>query len=262
MRPPPAPRAAPRAPTPAARPRLCASRPPTAAAASTSQSPTQPQTYTTPPAAARAEATVRAFYAAWNAGDPDAAAATLAPTVSYWDTIYATPFEGRPAVRAYLAKASAVLGPSVAFVVDAVAPSPDGAAVGVKWHCELPDGTLLPNSRGASFYELDGESGLIVGARDLVEPAIKPGAATLNVLRAVLPLVRLAGGMKGEGGGDKAAAAAPPPPPLSLRLTPPAAAVWALYAGYVSAVFFSRALPGLPVLETPPDVLQEVLDER
>ena len=167
-------------------------------------------------------------------------------------------------MRAYLAKALNVLGPDVMFVVDAIAPAPDGAAVGVKWHCELKDGkgTPLPNSRGASFYELDTGSGLIVGARDLVEPAIKPGASTLGLLRAVLPLIKLAAGGGGGGGGEGGAAATPTTTtPSPLRLTPTATAVWLLYAGYVSAVFFSRALPGVPVLETPPDVLREVFDE-
>lgn len=96
-----------------------------------------------------------------------------------------------------------------------------------------------------------------MGARDLVEPAIKPGASTLGLLRAVLPLIKLAGGGSGGEGGAAATTTTPP----SLRLTPTATAVWLLSAGYVSAVFFSRALPGVPVLETPPDVLREVFDE-
>jgi len=178
------------------------------------------------------------------------------------DTIYSAPFVGKPAVQAYFAKAAATLGAgTILFVVDGVSPSPDGRAAGVKWHVELDDGTPLPNSRGVSYYDLDGD-GRITGGRDFVEPAIKTGSATLGLLAAIVPLVRAAA--KAGKGGKAAALAAPespPPRPSSLTLTPAAAAVWALYAGYVAAVFFSRALPGVPVLETPPDVLAEVFDE-
>lgn len=34
-----------------------------------------------------------------------------------------------------------------------------------------------------------------------------------------------------------------------------------MYAGYMSFVFFSSSLPGVPVWQTPPEVLQEVLLE-
>lgn len=56
----------------------------------------------------------------------------MADGVEYWDTIYERPFVGKENVRAYFAKAAAVLGPSVRFVVDGLAPAEDGSAVGVK----------------------------------------------------------------------------------------------------------------------------------
>ena len=46
-------------------------------------------------------------------------------------------------------------------------------------HVDL-SGNEFPFSRGVSFYELD-DSGRIVAARDLVEPAIKPGSSALLV---------------------------------------------------------------------------------
>lgn len=46
-------------------------------------------------------------------------------------------------------------------------------------HVEV-DGNEFPFSRGASFYELNSE-GQIVYARDLVEPAFKPGSSALLV---------------------------------------------------------------------------------
>lgn len=49
-------------------------------------------------------------------------------------------------------------------------------------HVELDGGIEFPFSRGVSFYEVDSE-GRIVFARDIVEPAMKPGGAALKVGR-------------------------------------------------------------------------------
>lgn len=46
-------------------------------------------------------------------------------------------------------------------------------------HVDL-QGNEFPFSRGVSFYEINDE-GKIVGARDCVEPAFKPGASALQV---------------------------------------------------------------------------------
>ena len=51
-------------------------------------------------------------------------------------------------------------------------------------HVDL-NGNEFPFSRGVSFYEVD-DSGKIVAARDLVEPAVKPGASALLVSRPQL----------------------------------------------------------------------------
>ena len=48
-------------------------------------------------------------------------------------------------------------------------------------HVDL-NGNEFPFSRGVSFYEVDA-SGKIVAARDLVEPAVKPGSSALLVSR-------------------------------------------------------------------------------
>lgn len=46
----------------------------------------------------------------------------------------------------------------------------------------------FPFSRGVSFYEVNSD-GQIVFARDIVEPAIKPGNAALQGISVVAPLV-------------------------------------------------------------------------
>ena len=50
--------------------------------------------------------------------------------------------------------------------------------------------------------------------------------------------------------------------PANLQAVPiKAAMVWALYAGYVAYVLLSKAAPGLPAYQTPPEVLAGVFYE-
>lgn len=58
-------------------------------------------------------------------------------------------------------------------------PTPRVALVECR-HVELEGGIEFPFSRGVSFYEIN-EQGKIVFARDIVEPAMKPGGAALKV---------------------------------------------------------------------------------
>lgn len=104
--------------------------------------------------------------------------------------------------RSYFEKVMSIVPADLKFAIEDVTEN-DSRAVGVKWcvvfnlsvflrliarpdtadigcrHVEV-DGNEFPFSRGASFYELDSE-GRIVYARDLVEPAVKPGSAALWV---------------------------------------------------------------------------------
>ena len=187
----------------------------------------------------------------------------MSEACEYNDTVFPAPFVGRPAVRGHFERTFAALGPAVKFCVDAIAAAPDGLSAGVKWHCELEDGTPLPNSRGVSFYEFEASTGLVAAARDCVEPALKPGGAALALLRAVLPAVRAAGRA------ERARAAAGTTPTTSSSssssafsaLTPASAALWAGFAVYFLSIFGSSALPGVPVWQTPPAVLAAVWHE-
>ena len=69
--------------------------------------------------------------------------------------------------------------------VEAEVCSPSFLPPSLLWrrHVELAGGTEFPFSRGVSFYEVD-EDGRIVFARDIVEPAVKPGGAALKVRAA------------------------------------------------------------------------------
>ncbi|XP_058736549.1 uncharacterized protein LOC131608958 isoform X2 [Vicia villosa] len=76
------------------------------------------------------------------------------------------------------------------FVIDDLSME-DSSSVGVTWHLEWK-GKTFPFSKGCSFYRLEVINGKrqITYGRDSVEPAIKPGEATLTVIKSVTWLLQ------------------------------------------------------------------------
>mmetsp|Transcript_14205 Transcript_14205/g.30781 ORF Transcript_14205/g.30781 Transcript_14205/m.30781 type:complete len:484 (+) Transcript_14205:63-1514(+) len=182
------------------------------------------------------------YYDAYNAGDIETVEKLLAEDCSYHDMIYEEPFRGRAEIAAYLRKVRGIVPSDLKFVIED-ATEGDPYKVGIMWHVECGEGVVFPFSRGCSFYTLN-QQGQIIQARDLVEPSLKPGSSTLQLLAAVTPLVRKLG---------------PDADPANIARLPLAAAgVWAFYALYFGYVMFSTTAPGLPVWQTPPETLQEV----
>jgi hypothetical protein len=75
------------------------------------------------------------YKAAWEAGDPDAAAALFAADADYAETPFAEPLRGRDAIRAYWREGAGQAQRDIRFgyTVEAVA-----GAVGLcRWHCTL-----------------------------------------------------------------------------------------------------------------------------
>ncbi len=130
----------------------------------------------------------------------------------------------------------------------------DKKKVGVIWHVELESDkegfVALPFSRGCSFYELN-DNGKIVYARDLVEPASKPGPAALGAISAIAPVIRKLG--------SKA-------DPRNIRSKDgkdlfKAAGLYAFAATYVLVVLFSPIPPGSPGINVDPADLERILHE-
>ncbi|KAF5827488.1 hypothetical protein DUNSADRAFT_563 [Dunaliella salina] len=169
----------------------------------------------------------------------------MAEDVSYHDMIHAEPFRGRKEVVEYMKKVRQEVPGDLKFVMEEI--TGDEQKCGITWHVEIGEGSnrgegiQFPFSRGCSFYTTN-DKGEILTARDIVEPAVKPGSASLGLLTAVSPIIRALG-------------------PNVKRIPIAAAAVWAGYAGYISYVMLSNAAPGPPALETPPKVLWEVFHE-
>ncbi|GBF87696.1 polyketide cyclase [Raphidocelis subcapitata] len=229
-------------------------RPAVAAAATTQQqqqppqagAPAAPQRAQAPPPAAaggRAAAACRRFYDAYNVRDLAAINDLIADDISYHDLVYEEPHEGRAGVMAWLEKVRQYAPDDLKFVIEDLAG--DDAAAGVKWHVECGEGVFFPFSRGCSFVRLDAE-GKIVSVRDVVEPAMKPGDSTLQLLGTLTPLIRSLG---------------PAADPSNLGPALNSAALWGVYAAYLGSVMFSTLPPGPPAWATPGPVLAEAFDE-
>lgn len=188
-----------------------------------------------------------AYYTNYNNKNIPAVLELMAEDCVYEDLIYQEPFRGRTEIAAYFDKIERLVPKDIKFVVEDITEG-DPRKVGVRWHVEL-EGVAqfpFPFSRGVSFYEID-EDGRIKFARDIVEPTFKPGAAALQGISVVAPLVRRLG---------------PAADPSNLSKLPIAAgAMGAFYLGYISYVMLSTTAPGLPVWQTTPDTLQAVLNE-
>ena len=176
-----------------------------------------------------AAARIRAYFAAWNDRDMDAACAQFAEDCEYDDTQYNSAFTGKAALKAHLFKVADALPPSFAFVIDEVADA--GDTVGVQWHVEN-DGKPLPFTRGCSMYKADAD-GLLVSGFDVPEPApLKPGSASLLLLGLASKLIA--------------------EPVRALPL--------ATWGAYCAIVFFSNGiLPGPDATQLDPATWSEVL---
>lgn len=196
-------------------------------------------------AARTAKDVAMAYYTNYNNKNIPAVLELMAENCVYEDLIYQEPFRGRTEIAAYFDKIERLVPKDIKFVVEDITEG-DPRKVGVRWHVELEGVAQFPFSRGVSFYEIDDE-GRIIFARDIVEPTFKPGAAALQGISVVAPLVRRLG---------------PAADPSNLSKLPIAAgAMGAFYLGYISYVMLSTSAPGLPVWQTTPETLQAVINE-
>ena len=112
--------------------------------------------------------------------------------VVYEDTVYPGVFNGREALRSHLNRVADAVPDSFRFVVDDISSGPDDAeSIGVKWHVES-NGKPLPFTRGCSFYKFN-DCGQICSGFDLVEPAFKPGDASLTLLSLASKVLKALG---------------------------------------------------------------------
>jgi len=196
---------------------------------------------------------VETYYESYNRRDIPALLDLFDPDVEYHDlAVYDEPFVGIDELSAYFDKIEKLVPRDIVFVVDAITTG-DPDNVGVEWHVELEsdnEGFVpLPFSRGVSFYKL--RNGKIVSARDLVEPASKPGPAALGAISAIAPVIRKLGTRAN---------------PQNLRSRDgkdlvKAGAMYAFAVTYILLVLFSDALPGDPGIRVNAADLERILHE-
>jgi len=168
----------------------------------------------------------------------------IADDCVYEDVVFQDPFVGKQQIRDYFADIVKYLDKEVQFKIDDVSQDSSGK-VGLLWHVEV-DGIPIPFSRGCSFVRLNSD-GNIVFARDVVEPAIKPGHNAMKLMTIVVPVVKRLGKNAD---------------PASLKKLPIASALlWGFYAFYVWHLLLSPNSPGMPVWATPPDTIQRIAHE-
>ena len=137
-----------------------------------------------------ASAVVRNFYGGINAHDVDSVQYLIADNCVYEDLVFPQPFVGRKEILEFFKKFTNSTSKDLQFVIDDLS-TEDSSSVGVTWHLEWK-GKAFPFSKGCSFYRLEMINGRrqITYGRDCVEPAIKPGDATLTVIRSVTWLLQ------------------------------------------------------------------------
>ena len=181
-----------------------------------------------------------AYFEAWNNRDIDAAVAVFADDVTYDDTAFPEPFQGKTRLSNHLNVCADCFPDSFSFQVDDCIESSvrmdknsRPQEVFVQWHVEN-NGETLPYTRGCSFYQLN-KQGLIQDGIDFVEPngPVKPGDIDL-IQKTVTSQIQ-----------DE-----------PIRLLP-----LALWVAYIGIVFFSDGiLPGANALQLEPRTWEEVLN--
>lgn len=137
-----------------------------------------------------ASTVVRNFYEGINAHDVDSVQYLISENCVYEDLVFPRPFVGRKEIIEFFKKFTESTSKDLQFVIDDLSME-DTSSVGVTWHLEWK-GKPFPFSKGCSFYRLEVINGKrqITYGRDCVEPAIKPGDATLAVIKSVTWLLQ------------------------------------------------------------------------
>ncbi|MBE9080260.1 nuclear transport factor 2 family protein [Romeria aff. gracilis LEGE 07310] len=197
---------------------------------------------------------VCALYEAINRRDVEAAIALIDEQCLYQDLNFPKPHQGKAAVRELFEASCKSVPADFQFVIDQVAG--EGLSAGMLWHVQI-DGIPFPNGRGSSFYRLSPETGLIIFARDVVEPPLKPGKAAFVLIRAVSPLVRRF--LASSDDSDPR-----PEQERSESRSWLSISFWLLTAIYVYVLLLSppgQLLPGAPIWAIRPETLREILNE-
>mmetsp|Transcript_4907 Transcript_4907/g.7194 ORF Transcript_4907/g.7194 Transcript_4907/m.7194 type:complete len:349 (-) Transcript_4907:216-1262(-) len=125
---------------------------------------------------------VEQCYAAWNRRDTSAAAACFSDEFVYDDGQYLGSISKKSELQRRFQAGLETLPSNSMLVVDHMAVCSTTGNIGAQWHAERPDDTIIPLTRGCSFYTTDETSGLITSGFKVSEMVIKPSKTFSNRL--------------------------------------------------------------------------------
>mmetsp|Transcript_28117 Transcript_28117/g.58947 ORF Transcript_28117/g.58947 Transcript_28117/m.58947 type:complete len:306 (-) Transcript_28117:499-1416(-) len=126
---------------------------------------------------------VEECYAAWNCRDTKAASECFATKFTYDDGQFlGTIRNDKSRLAKHFETGARLLPPDSVLVLDSIAVCPTTNNIGTRWHVEETDGTVVPRTRGCSFYTVDSESGLIASGFRVSEMVLKPSKTFSNGL--------------------------------------------------------------------------------
>ena len=145
------------------------------------------------------ESIVERCFDAWNRREIDDAVACFVDDFEYDDGQYLGSIEKKSDLERLLQIRAKALSAGSITVVDHLAECTASGNIGAQWHVEKEDGTIVPYTRGCSFYTVDGSSGLIKTGFHVSEMIAKPSKQMSDMVvssaSSMLQVSNLLGGL-------------------------------------------------------------------
>ena len=135
------------------------------------------------------DAAARRYWDGMNRRDVDFALEQFSDDIFFQDMLFQEPIRGKAQLREHFERCLSGFPAGLLFVIDEISIDAGDGRSGAYWHCETPDGKPFPFSRGLSFYKVDA-AGKLCFAREIPEPATKPGSSGLALARLGAFLMR------------------------------------------------------------------------
>mmetsp|Transcript_27084 Transcript_27084/g.62932 ORF Transcript_27084/g.62932 Transcript_27084/m.62932 type:complete len:178 (+) Transcript_27084:68-601(+) len=125
-----------------------------------------------------ADDAARQYWDGMNRRDVEHALAQFSDDIQFQDLLFPSDKRGKKELRQHFETCLEGFPAGLRFEIDEVSKDSGDGMCGMYWHCETEAGDAFPFSRGLSFYKVNAE-GKICFAREIPEPAVKPGSMGL-----------------------------------------------------------------------------------
>lgn len=116
---------------------------------------------------------VEQCYEAWNEREMTKAVNCFADDFTYQDSQYVGAFTNTNDLARHFAQQADLLPPGCQLVLETIAVDPVNGNIGTRFHIEEQDGSVVPLTRGCSFYTTN-DNGLITSGFRVLEMLVKP----------------------------------------------------------------------------------------